>query len=254
MSDLFDLTGKVAIVAGGAGGIGRVLAVGLAGAGADVIVADRRLDNLEEVADKIRALGRQWLAVNVDITQEPSVKQMVDSVLKEFPRIDILVNAAGMIIRKTGEEMPIDDWQKVMDVNVRGVFIPCQAVGKVMIKQGGGKIVSVSSVRGRFGADGAVAYSPSKGAIDSMTRTLAFEWAKHKIFVNAIAPCVIESDLTRPLLANPETAKALLGHIPFGRLALAEDLIGPILFLTSKASDFVTGQIIYVDGGYTIGM
>ena len=254
MSDLFDLTGKVAIVAGGAGGIGRALAVGLAGAGADVIVADRRLDNLEEVADKIRALGRQWLAVTVDITQEQSVKQMVDSVLKEFPRIDILVNAAGMIIRKTGEEMPIDDWQKVMDVNVRGVFICCQAVGRAMIKQGGGKIVSLSSVRGRFGADGAAAYSPSKGAIDSMTRTLAFEWAKHKVFVNAIAPCVIESDLTRPLLANPETAKALLGHIPFGRLALTEDLIGPILFLTSKASDFVTGQIIYVDGGYTIGM
>ena len=254
MSDLFDLTGKVAIVAGGAGGIGRALAVGLAEAGADIIVADSRIDQLEEVADKIRALGRQFLAVNVDITQEPSVANMVDTVLKEFKHIDILVNAAGTIVRKTGEEIPIEEWQKVMDVNVRGVFICCQAVGRVMIKQGGGKILSLSSVRGRFGADGAAAYSPSKGAIDSMTRTLAFEWAKYNIFVNAIAPCVIESDLTRPLLADPETAKRLTGHIPFGRLAKTDDLIGPTLFLVSKASDFVTGQIIFVDGGYTIGM
>jgi len=254
MSDLFDLTGKVALVTGGSGGIGHVLAIGLAKAGADVVVASRGLEKLEPVAEKIRALGRKSLAVSADITQEKSVAQMVEQVLKKFKHIDILVNSAGMIIRKTGEEMPVDDWQKVMDFNARGVFISCQAVGKVMIKQGGGKIVNVSSVRGRYGADGAVAYSPSKGAVDSLTRTLAFEWAKYKIFVNAVAPTVVESDLTRPLLANPETAKKLTGHIPLGRLALAEDIVGPVLFLVSKASDFVTGQIIYVDGGYTIGM
>jgi len=254
MPDLFDLTGKVAIVTGGSGTIGGALAVGLAEAGADVVVTSRTLDKLEPVAEKIRALGRKSLAISTDITQEPSVAQMVEQVLKEFQHIDILVNAAGMIIRKAGEEISVEEWQKVMDFNIRGVFITCQTVGKVMIKQGGGKIVNISSVRGRYGADGAVAYSTSKGAVDSQTRTLAFEWAKYRVYVNAIAPPVIESDLTRPLLADPDTAKRLTGHIPFGRLALTDDLIGPVVFLASKASDFMTGQILYVDGGYTIGM
>jgi gluconate 5-dehydrogenase len=254
MSGLFDLTGKVALVTGGSGGIGRVLAKGLAEAGADVVVASRGLDKLEPVAKEIRALGRKSQAVSADVTQEQSVIKMVETILKEFPRIDILVNSAGMATRKAPEEMAVDDWQKIMDFNARGVFITCKEVGKVMIKQGGGKIINVSSVRGRFGADGAIAYSPSKGAVDSMTRTFAFEWAKYNIFVNAVAPTVVESELTRPLLANPETAKKLTGHIPFGRLALAEDIVGPTLFFASKASDFVTGQIIYVDGGMTIGM
>ena len=254
MSDLFNLTGKVAVVVGGAGWIGRGLTMGLAESGADVVVADAKLDNLDEMTNKVRAMGRKWLSVAVDVTQEKSVADMVKSTLKVFPRIDILINVQGITVRKSPEDVPIDEWQKVIDVNTRGTFLSCQAVGRVMIKQGGGKIINMSSVRGRFGADGAAAYSPSKGAVDSMTRVLAFEWAKYKIFVNAIAPCVIESPLTRPLLANPETAKRLTGHIPFGRLALVEDIVGPMLFLASKASDFVTGQIIYVDGGYTIGM
>ncbi len=252
MAHLFDLTGKVAIVVGGSGGIGRALALGLAECGADVIVASRQLVNLEPAAEDIRALGRQALAVSVDATQEQSVTDMVKRSLEVFPRLDILVNAAGLAIRKPAESFPIDEWQQVMDINTRGTFLCCQAVGRVMIKQHSGKIINVSSVRGRYGlpADYA-AYCTSKGAVDTMTRTLACEWAKYNVLVNAVAPTVVETDLTRPALADPEYAKRMKSRIPLGRWAIPEDIVGPTVFLASKASDFVTGQIIYIDGGVT---
>ncbi|MBA7630019.1 5-keto-D-gluconate 5-reductase [subsurface metagenome] len=252
MANLFDLTGKVALVVGGAGGIGRALVVGLAESGADVIVADRQLDHLEEVADKIRTLGRQWQAVTVDVTQEQSVADMVKRILEVSPRIDILVNVHGVAIRKPADTFPIDEWQQVMDVNTRGTFLCCQAVGRVMIKQRSGKIINTSSVRGRYGlpADYA-AYCASKGAVDTLTRTLACEWAKHNVLVNAIAPTIVETELTRSALANPEYAKMMKSRIPLGRWAMPEDIVGPTVFLASKASDFITGQIIYIDGGVT---
>ena len=192
------------------------------------------------------------MAVTVDVVQEQSVADMVKRILEEFPRIDILVNAAGLAIRKPADSFPIDEWQQVMDINARGTFLCCQAVGQVMIKQHGGKIVNVSSVRGRYGlpADYA-AYCASKGAVDTLTRTLACEWAKHNVLVNAVAPTIVETDLTRPALADPEYAKRMKSRIPLGRWAMPEDIVGPTVFLASKASDFVTGQIIYVDGGVT---
>lgn len=252
MADLFDLTGKVAIVTGGAGGIGRVLALGLARHGADVVVTSRTLSKLEPVAAEIKAMGKKSLAVASDVTDERSIKAMVEQVVRTFSHIDILVNAAGINIRSSAEDIPVEDWQKVMDFNARGTFICCQAVGRVMIKQKSGKIVNLSSVRGRYGApSGAVAYSPSKGAVDTLTRTLACEWAKYNILVNAVAPTLIETDLTRQALANPEFAKTMIARIPLGRWGFPEDVIGPTVFLASKASDFVTGQIIYVDGGTT---
>jgi gluconate 5-dehydrogenase len=252
MADLFDLTGKVGIVTGGSGGIGRVLAIGLAKHGADVVVTSRTLAKLEPVAAEIQALGRKAKAIPCDVTSDRSVKDMVDRVVKEFSRIDILVNAAGINIRNSAEDIPVEDWQKVMDFNARGTFICCQAVGRVMIKQKSGKIVNLSSVRGRYGApSGAIAYSPSKGAVDTLTRTLACEWAKYNILVNAVAPTLIETDLTRQALANPEFAKTMKARIPLGRWGFPEDVIGPTVFLAAKASDFVTGQIIYVDGGTT---
>lgn len=252
MSDLFDLTGKVAVVTGGAGGIGRALALGIAECGADVIIASRQLGHLERVAEEIRAKGRKALAVTVDVTQEQSVVDMVTHILEEFPRIDILVNAAGIAIRKPADSFPIDEWQKVMDINARGTFLCCQAVGRVMIKQHSGKIINVSSVRGRYGlpADYA-AYCASKGAVDTLTRTLACEWAKYNVLVNAVAPTIVETDLTRPALADPEYAKRMKSRIPIGRWAMPEDIVGPTVFFASKASDFVTGQILYVDGGVT---
>lgn len=251
--NIFDLTGKVAIVTGGAGGIGKALALGLADAGADVVVVSRGLPKLEEAAKEIRAKGRKSLAISADVTQVKTIEDMVNRVLKEFsPHIDILVNGAGIAIRKPAETFPIDEWQQVMDINARGTFVCCQVVGRVMIKQKYGKIVNVSSVRGRYGLPvDYAAYCPSKGAVDTLTRTLACEWAKHNVLVNAVAPTVVETELTKPALADPAYAQRMKARIPLGRWAMPDDIVGPTIFLASKASDFVTGQIVYVDGGVT---
>lgn len=252
MADLFDLTGKTAIVGGGAGGIGRALALGLADYGADVAVTSRGLEKLEKVAGEIRNRGRKALAIPADIIDEKSVQDMVTRTLNEFGHIDILVNAAGLAIRKPAEDFPIDEWQQVMDVNTRGTFLCCKAVGKVMIKQHGGKIVNMSSVRGRYGLPvDYAAYCPSKGAVDTLTRTLACEWAKHNILVNAVAPTVVETELTKPALADPEYAKRMKARIPLGRWAMPDDIVGATIFFASKASDFITGQVLYIDGGVT---
>ena len=252
MNHLFDLTGKAALVVG-VGGIGRAQALGLAEHGADVAVADHELARAEKVAQEIRAQGRKTLPMTVDVTQERSVADMVQKTLDAFARIDVLVNAAGISIRRPDSaSFPIDEWQQVMDVNTRGTLLCCQAAGQVMIEQGGGKIINMSSVRGRFGAPrGGAAYCASKGAVDSLTRTLACEWARHNVLVNALAPTVVETEFTRAILENPEAVARLKASIPLGRWAMPEDIVGPTLFLASKASDFVTGQILYVDGGLT---
>jgi len=239
-------------VVGGAGGIGHALALGLADAGADVIVASRKLEHLEPVANEIQSRGRKALAIPVEVTDEKSVTAMVDNVLKEFPRIDILVNAHGLAIRKPADSFPIKEWQQVMDINTRGTFLCCQAVGRVMVKQGSGKIINLSSVRGRYGLPaGYAAYCSSKGAVDTLTRTLACEWAKHNVLVNALAPTFVETALTRAALADPEFAKTVKARIPLGRWAMPEDIVGATVFFASKASDFVTGQVLYIDGGVT---
>jgi gluconate 5-dehydrogenase len=252
MTDLFDLTGKVAVVVGGAGGLGKAQALGLAGAGADVAVASRNLDSLKAVAKEIEAKGRKSLAVSVDVVDEKQVNAMVETIMKTFHHIDILVNAAGLAIRKPADSFPIEEWQQVMDINTRGTFLCCQAVGRIMINQKRGKIINVSSVRGRYGLPaGYAAYCPSKGAVDTLTRTLACEWAKHNVLVNAIAPTVVETELTKGLLADAEYAKTLKARIPMGRWALTEDIVGPTIFFASDAANFVTGQILYIDGGVT---
>ena len=252
MADVFDLKGKVAVVTGGMGGLGTAISLALAERGADIVTADLKLDAYKDLEKKIRALGRKSLAIPADVTSEKSVADMVASILKVFSTIDILVNAHGTVNRKSADTIPVEEWQKVMDVNTRGTFITCQAVGRVMIKQKSGKIVNLSSVRGRYGApSGAVAYSPSKGAVDALTRTLACEWAKYNVLVNAVAPTLVETDLTRQALANPEFAKTMIARIPLGRWATPDDIAWPIVFLASKASDFITGQILYIDGGTT---
>jgi NAD(P)-dependent dehydrogenase (short-subunit alcohol dehydrogenase family) len=252
MSKKFDLTGKVALVVGGHGGIGKAIALGLADAGADVAVASRNIEALKSVAKEIEAKGKGSLTVAVDVTDEKKVYAMVAQVLKTFPRIDILVNAAGLAIRKPADTFPIDEWQKVMDINTRGTFLCCQAVGRVMLKQKGGRIINISSVRGRYGLpSGYAAYCPSKGAVDTLTRTLACEWAKSNVLVNAVAPTIVETDLTKDALADPAYAKQMRDRIPMGKWALPEDIVGPTIFFASDASSFVTGQILYIDGGVT---
>jgi NAD(P)-dependent dehydrogenase (short-subunit alcohol dehydrogenase family) len=254
MSNLFDLSGKVALVVGGGGGIGRAQALGLADAGADVVVASRKMEHLTEVVKEIERKGRKSLAVAVDVSQEKSVTSMVDTILKKFPRIDILVNAHGISIRKPADTFPIDEWQQVMDINTRGTFLCCQAVGKFMIKQKSGRIINLSSVRGRYGLPANyAAYCASKGAVDTLTRTLACEWAKYNVLVNAVAPTIVETPLTMTpeALLNPDYAKYMKGRIPMGRWALPEDIVGATVFFASSASNFVTGQILYIDGGVT---
>ncbi len=252
MSNLFDLSGKVALVMGGHGGIGKAIALGLADAGADVIVSSRNLEALKGTVKEIEAKGRKSLAVTADIVDEKQVNDMVAKILKVFPRIDILVNAAGLAIRKPAESFPIDEWQKVMDTNTRGTFLCCQAVGRVMLKQKSGRIINVSSVRGRYGLPANyAAYCASKGAVDSLTRTLACEWAKSNVLVNAVAPTIVETDLTKSALADPAYAKQMKDRIPIGKWAVPEDIVGPAIFFASDASSFVTGQILYIDGGVT---
>jgi len=251
MADLFDLKGKVAVITGGAGGIGRAVSLGMAECGADVIVTSRQLAPLEQVVNEIRALGRQGLAITLDVSQEQSVADMVKGVMEVFLHIDILVNAHGINIRKP--DLTLDEWQQVMDVNTRGTYLTCQAVGQVMVKQGSGKIINVSSVRGRYATRrGGGVYCVSKAAVDMLTRTLACEWAGNNVLVNAIAPCVVETSFM-PHLADIDDAAAdrLRASIPVGRWAQPDDIVGPVLFLASKSSDFVTGQIIYIDGGMT---
>jgi gluconate 5-dehydrogenase len=250
--DIFDLTGRVALVVGGAGGIGHAQALGLADAGADVVVASRNLDHLKKVTEEVKAKGKRSISVTVNVTDEKSVAGMVENILKTFPRIDILVNAAGIAIRKSADTFPIDEWQQVMDINTRGTFLCCQAVGRVMIKHKYGKIINLSSVRGRYGLpSGYAAYCPSKGAVDTLTRTLACEWAKYNVLVNAVAPTIVETDLTRSALADPAYANQMKSRIPLGKWALPEDIVGATIFFASKASDFITGQILYIDGGVT---
>ena len=252
MSNLFDLNGKVALVVGGHGGIGKAIALGLADAGADVAVASRNLEPLKGTVKEIESKGRKSLAVTADIVEEKQVNDMVAKILKVFPRIDILVNAAGLAIRKPADSFPIDEWQKVMDINSRGTFLCCQAVGRVMLKQKGGRIINVSSVRGRYGLPANyAAYCASKGAVDSLTRTLACEWAKSNVLVNAVAPTIVETDLTKSALADPAYAKQMKDRIPMGKWAVPEDIVGPAVFFASEASSFVTGQILYIDGGVT---
>jgi NAD(P)-dependent dehydrogenase (short-subunit alcohol dehydrogenase family) len=252
MSSMFDLSGRTAVVVGGHGGLGKAIAIALADAGADVAVASRNMQALKSAAAEIESKGRKSMAVSVDIVNDKNVDAMVAAVLKVFPRIDVLVNAAGLAIRKPADAFPIEEWQQVMDVNTRGTFLCCQAVGKVMIKQKKGKIINLSSVRGRYGLPaGYAAYCPSKGAVDTLTRTLACEWAKHNVLVNAIAPTVVETELTKDLLADVEYAKTMKARIPMGRWAKPEDIVGPTIFFASDASNFVTGQILYIDGGVT---
>ena len=249
--NLFDLVGKRALVIG-VGGIGAAIAAGLAEHGADVAVADRYLRNAEAAAARVRGFGREALPHTVDVTVEPSVNDLAGKLADLWGRVDILVNAVGVAARMPSESIPLDIFRETLEVNTLGTFTCCRVFGSQMIREGGGKIVNVSSVRGRYGTRGGMAdYCASKGAVDSLTRALASEWAPHHVYVNAVAPTVVETAFAASILSNPKAAAGLVKSIPLGRWAQPEDLVGPVLFFASPASDYVTGQILYVDGGLT---
>lgn len=247
---MFDLTGKVIVVTGAGGGLGKPIALALAGCGADVAVTSRDQAHLEPVVKEVEALGRKALAISADVTSPESTQAMVDKVMAKFGKIDVAVNVAGTNTRFSAEEIAPDEFERVIRFNVLGTFNVCQAVGKVMIAQGYGKLVNMSSVRGRVAPDmGGSAYATSKGGVDQLTRTLAAEWAKYGITCNAIAPALIMTDMTRDFLSKPEVYSKVTAQIPMKRLGIPEEVVGPVVLLAAKESDFMTGQIIYIDGG-----
>lgn len=253
--DLFSVTGKIAVVIGGAGGIGEALASGLKLYGAEVVIASRNFDSLSKAAEKIKSnLGADVLPLQVDDTDEGSMTTLVRQVVKKFGTVDILVNAQGLNVKREAFNYPMDDWSRLFDINVKGLMISCKHFGAVMKEKEKGKIINISSVREIRGyAGGNSGYCATKGAVGLLTKSLALEWAPYNIYVNAIGPSLIITPGTLHIQQNPELAKEYLAKIPLGRLGSPEDLIGACIFLASDASDFITGQTIFIDGGLTAG-
>ena len=251
-ADLFDLSGCAAIVTGGGRGIGRQMATALAEQGADVVVCSRKLDRCEEAAAELEALGVRALAMRCDAREPDQVAEVVRRTTEELGGVDVLVNNAGATWGAPPEEVPLDAWRKVVDVNLTGVFVFCQEAGRAMIARGGGgRILNVASIAGMRGFPAGVVdalpYSASKGGVIALTKDLACKWARHGIRVNALAPGWFPSDMSSAVLAD--RGDAIVGRIPLARLGGEDDLKGAVAFLASRASDFVTGQTLIVDGG-----
>lgn len=254
MANLFSLKGKVALVIGGAGGIGSALSLGMAEYGAKVIVASGRgVESLQPFADEIAAkTGVETMAHQVDVTSEASVAQLVADVVTRFGTIDILINAFGLNIKRPALTYPMDDWDHIFSVNVKGVMIACKHVAAVMKEKGKGSIINLSSVRGIRGYGGGnSAYCGTKGAVELITKTLAIELAPYNIRVNALGPALIITQGTIHIQQDPKLADKYKAAIPMGRLGLPEDMVGPAVYLASDAAAFHTGQTLFVDGGAT---
>jgi NAD(P)-dependent dehydrogenase (short-subunit alcohol dehydrogenase family) len=252
--DLFDIKGKVAIVTGATGGLGQEVCKGLAAAGAKIMATGRSDDKLVPLVEELKKSGAEavYCAGKPDVHED--VKKVVDETVKAFGGIDILVTAAGVSIVKPIVDMPLEDWDTVMDANVKGTWLFCKEVGKVMIEQGrGGKVVLVGSARGELGLANYSAYATSKGAVHLLAKTLGCEWGQYKINVNAIAPTVFRTALTQWMFEDDAFYKNFLKRIPVGRLGEPEDFVGSVIYLSSKASDFMTGAIVALDGGYLAG-
>jgi 2-deoxy-D-gluconate 3-dehydrogenase len=249
--NLFDLSGRVAIVTGGNGGIGLGMARGLAGAGAAVVIAARNRDKSEAAVAELAAAGARAVFVPLDVADPVSCRDLVTQTVERLGRVDILVNNAGMSIRKPPQDYTIEEWQTVLDTNLTGAFACCQAAYAPMKRQGGGKIINIGSMMSIFGGAYAAPYSTSKGGIVQLTKSLGTAWAKDNIQVNAVLPGWIDTELTRRAREQvPGLNERVLNRTPVGRWGLPDDLSGIAVFLAAPASDFVTGTAIPVDGGY----
>jgi len=254
MEDLFRIDGDVALVAGGAGGIGRALALALSRYGAKVVISDLNQQSAEEVAAQIKKeTGNETLAITANFTVENSMNELVASVVAKLGRLDILVNAMGLNIKNEALDYPMEDWRRLFGANVEGTMIACKYAGRQFKAQGGGgRIINMSSVRGVRGYGGGNSgYCATKGSVEMITKALAIEWAGYNIRVNALAPSLIITPGTVHIQKDPARAEKYKAQIPLGRLGLPEDLMGACVFLASKASSFVTGQTLFVDGGVT---
>ena len=253
MPSPFDLTGKVAIITGGNGGIGLGMARGLARAGASIVIAGRNKDKSKEAVRDVEALGAEALATSVNVTDTSSVAAMVQATLKQFGRIDILINNAGMSVRQPAHVISLEDWNTVIDTNLTSAFICSKAVYPAMKDAGGGKIINIGSMMSIFGASFAPAYAASKGGIVQFTKSIALSWAADNIQANAILPGWIDTALTLKAREQvPGLNENVLTRTPAKRWGNIDDLAGTAVFLASSASDFVTGTSIPVDGGYSV--
>jgi len=251
--ELFNLRGQVALITGGSRGIGFAITEGLAAAGATAIVADILEEKGEEAAGTLRSKGFRAAFVRVDVTQRASVEAMVSKILGEFRQIDILVNNAGVIVRKPIEEITDGEWDWMINVNLRGTFVCCQSVGSEMIKRRYGKIINLSSNAAHTLQAHRGVYATTKAGISHLTRAFALDWAPYHIHVNAIAPGTTTTELNRTYFdEHPEDYQERLKTHPLGRLGVPEDYVGVAIFLASKASDYMTGQTVFVDGGSTL--
>ena len=247
---VFDLSDNVAIVTGGGTGIGRGIALEFARAGVDVVVASRKQDNLDRVAEEIEGLGRQSLAIATDVRSPEQVDNLVRQTVARFGRVDILVNDAGANFACPVEEMTPNGWDTIIAINLKGPFLCCQAVGKVMIEQRSGKIINISSTAGFSGSKGMAHYGAAKAGVINFTRSLALEWAQYHINVNSIAPGPIETEGDQAVRQlTPEEKEAQIKSIPVGRNGRPEDIAYAAIYLASEASSFMTGETIVVDGG-----
>jgi gluconate 5-dehydrogenase len=249
--DLFRLDGKTALVTGGGRGLGEQIAEGLAEAGANVVVCSRKLEACQKVSQRLEEMGVRSMAFRCDITNPDDITRVVEETVQHFGTIDILVNNSGATWGAKVEDMPLEAWQKVINTNVTGTFLMSQAVGKVMIAQGGGKIINIASVAGLGGVDprvmNTIGYNTSKGAIITFTKDLAVKWGPHGITVNAIAPGFFPTKMSKVILQY--AGDYIAGNTPLRRLGTGKDLKGVAVFLASEASAFVTGDTIIVDGG-----
>ena len=249
-SDIFRLDGKIALVTGSARGLGKEIALGLSQYGASLVLADVAYP--EKTAEQVAATGAQCIAVKTDISNEAEVKNLSEEATSEFGKVDILINNAGVtqLTYTPTEELPVEEWDQVMGINLRGTFLCCKYLGGSMIKTGGGNIVNIASTAGLVGVQRAPAYCASKAGVILLIKSLALEWAQHNIRVNAIAPHYLETELTKGLRDSHKVHETLLRRIPLKRFGKTRELIGAVLFLSSDTSSYVTGAVMPVDGGY----
>jgi NAD(P)-dependent dehydrogenase (short-subunit alcohol dehydrogenase family) len=252
-TNLFDLTGKTAIVTGTSRGLGQYFARALARAGADLVVTSRRLDSLKPFTAEIEALGRRAVALELDVRDLASIRRMADAAYAAFGTIDILVNNAGCNVRRPALEVSWDEWNLVLDTNLRGTFFVCQAVARGMVQRGRGRIINIGSVTSVFGYAGLAPYCASRGGVKQLTMSLADDWGPHGVTVNCLAPGWFRTAQNAVLYENRAWVDYLVDRIPLKRPGLPDDLDGAIVFLASDASAYLTGQTLLVDGGISTG-
>lgn len=249
--EIFQLTDKIAMVTGSTRGLGEVAALALAKAGADVAVCGRNIEDLNRVSSAITALGRKSAGYHLDVTSRESIHSGVEQILKQFGKVDILVNNAGVNHRQPVIEYPEEMWDLVIGTNLKGCFLVTQAVVPQMLQRGYGKVINLSSIMGAVGLPNQVAYASSKGGVNQMTKVMALEWAKNGVTVNAVGPTYFATELNTQIQNDPERFNFINERTPMGRWGDPDELEGVIIFLASPASDFITGQTIYIDGGWT---